>query len=91
MSYKEKNIENVYYSISEAADLLECNKSKVRYYCKLINMRVNVNRHGDRFFTLPQIKEIYRLINLGEFMTNKSVKTSHINREEFKELINRLL
>jgi DNA-binding transcriptional MerR regulator len=66
MAYKEKEIEKLYYSIGEVADMLDVNTSLLRYWEKEFDMlspRKNVK--GDRFFTkedIEKVKLIYHLV-----------------------------
>lgn len=66
MSYKEKEIEKLYYTIGEVAVMLDVNTSLLRYWEKefdVLSPRKNVK--GDRFFTkedIEKVKLIYHLV-----------------------------
>lgn len=66
MAYKEKEIEKLYYSIGEVAEMLDVNTSLLRYWEKefdILAPRKNVK--GDRFFTkedIEKVKLIYHLV-----------------------------
>lgn len=66
MSYKEREIEKLYYSIGEVADMLEVNTSLLRYWEKEFDiLRPKKNAKGDRFFTkgdIENIKLIHHLV-----------------------------
>ncbi len=59
MSYKEKEIEKLYYSIGEVAEMLSVNTSLLRYWEKEFDiLRPKKNAKGDRFFTKADIENI---------------------------------
>ena len=66
MAYKEKDIEKVYWSIGEVAELLNVSPSLLRFWeaeIKLVHPRKN--RKGDRFYSKKDInllKLIYHLV-----------------------------
>ena len=66
MPYKEKEIEKLYYSIGEVAEMLEVNASMLRYWEREFDiLRPKKNAKGDRFFTkgdIEKIKLIYHLV-----------------------------
>ena len=66
MAYKEKEIEKLYYSIGEVADMLGVNTSLLRYWEKEFDiLKPRKNLKGDRFFTkddIGKIKLIYHLV-----------------------------
>jgi DNA-binding transcriptional MerR regulator len=66
MAYKEKEIEKLYYSIGEVADMLSVNTSLLRYWEKEFDiLKPRKNLKGDRFFTkddIGKIKLIYHLV-----------------------------
>jgi DNA-binding transcriptional MerR regulator len=66
MGYKEKEIEKLYYSIGEVAEMLEVNTSLLRYWEKEFEiLKPKKNGKGDRFFTkadIDDIKLIYHLV-----------------------------
>lgn len=66
MAYKEKEIEKLYYSIGEVAQMLDVNTSLLRYWeSEFKEMQVRKDRNGVRLFTKPDIemlKTIYSLV-----------------------------
>ena len=59
MPYKEKEIEKLYYSIGEVAEMLDVNASLLRYWEKEFDiLRPKKNAKGDRFFTKEDIETI---------------------------------
>ncbi len=59
MSYREKEIEKLYYSIGEVAEMLSVNTSLLRYWEKEFDiLRPKKNAKGDRFFTKADIENI---------------------------------
>ncbi|MFN8286327.1 MAG: MerR family transcriptional regulator [Chitinophagales bacterium] len=59
MSYKEKEIEKLYFSIGEVAEMLSVNTSLLRYWEKEFDiLRPKKNAKGDRFFTKADIENI---------------------------------
>lgn len=66
MPYKEQQVEKVYYTIGEVADMLQVNTSLIRYWeknFKIINPRKNSK--GNRMFTqtdVDNLKLIYHLV-----------------------------
>lgn len=66
MAYKEKQIEKLYYSIGEVAEMLNVNASLLRYWEREFDiLKPKKNAKGDRFFTksdIEKIKLIYHLV-----------------------------
>lgn len=66
MPYKEKQIEKLYYSIGEVAEMLNVNTSLLRYWEREFDiLKPKKNAKGDRFFTkndIEKIKLIYHLV-----------------------------
>ena len=59
MAYKEKEIEKLYYSIGEVAEMLNVNASLLRYWEKEFDvLKPKKNTKGDRFFTKEDIEKI---------------------------------
>jgi DNA-binding transcriptional MerR regulator len=59
MAYKEKEIEKLYYSIGEVAEMLKVNASLLRYWEKEFDvLKPKKNAKGDRFFTKEDIEKI---------------------------------
>ncbi|MFN8315561.1 MAG: MerR family transcriptional regulator [Cyclobacteriaceae bacterium] len=66
MAYKEKDIEKLYYSIGEVADMLGVNASLLRYWeSEFPELQVRKDRNGVRLFTkqdIETVKSIYHLV-----------------------------
>lgn len=66
MAWKEKQIEKLYYSIGEVAEMLDINTSMLRYWEKEFDhLKPKKNGKGDRFYTkeeIEKIKVIYHLV-----------------------------
>ena len=59
MALNQNEIEKVYYSIGEVADLLQVNTSLLRYWEKEFDiLRLKKNAKGDRFFTKADIEKV---------------------------------
>ena len=66
MPYKEKEIEKLYYSIGEVAELLNVNTSLVRFWEKEFDIiHPKKNKKGNRMFSkedVQNLKLIYHLV-----------------------------
>jgi len=66
MAWKEKEIEKMYYSIGEVAEMLEVNASLLRYWEGQFDiLKPKKNAKGDRLFTkedIENLKLIYHLV-----------------------------
>src|SRR4051812_34848796 len=66
MPYKEKEIERLYYTIGEVAEMMNVNTSLLRYWEKEFDiLKPKKNAKGDRFFTkedIANIKLIHHLV-----------------------------
>lgn len=66
MAWKEKEIEKLYYSIGEVAEILNVNASLIRYWEGQFDiLKPKKNAKGDRFFTkedIETLKVIYHLV-----------------------------
>jgi len=66
MAWKDKEIEKLYYSIGEVADMLNVNASLLRYWENQFDiLKPKKNGKGDRFFTkedIETLKIIYHLV-----------------------------
>ncbi len=66
MAYREKEIERLYYSIGEVAEMLQVTASQIRYWETEFNiLKPRKNRKGNRLFTkedIQSIKLIYYLL-----------------------------
>jgi DNA-binding transcriptional MerR regulator len=65
MAYKEKEIEKLYYSIGEVAQMLDVNTSLLRYWeSEFKELQVRKDRNGVRLFTKPDIEMIKLIYSL---------------------------
>ena len=66
MPYKEKEIEKLYYTIGEVAQMFNVNTSHIRFWSKEFDViRPATNKKGNRMYTQPDIenfKKIYHLV-----------------------------
>lgn len=66
MPYKEKEIEKIYYTIGEIADMFQVNTSHIRFWSKEFDIiKPSTNRKGNRMFTQSDIdnfRKIYHLV-----------------------------
>ncbi len=87
MPYKEKEIEKLYYSIGEVAQMFGMNTSHIRFWSKEFDViKPATNKKGNRLYTISDIenfKKIYHLVKEKGF-TLKGAKT------ELKESKSRL-
>jgi DNA-binding transcriptional MerR regulator len=78
MPYKEKEIEKLYYSIGEVAQLFNVNTSHIRFWSKEFDViRPATNKKGNRLYTQSDIenfRKIYHLVKEKGF-TLKGAKT----------------
>lgn len=97
MPYKEKEIEKLYYSIGEVAEILSVNTSLVRFWEKefeIINPKKN--KKGNRMFSkndLQNLKLIYHLVKERGYTlqgAETSLKNSRKGALEDLEAIERL-
>lgn len=77
MPYKKPQIEKIFYSISEVADMFNVNTSHIRYWEKEFDsLKPHKNKKGNRLFTkddIEQLKLIYHLVK-EKGMTLKGAK-----------------
>jgi len=81
MPYKEKMVEKLYYSIGEAAEMLEVPVSTVRFWENEFEiLKPMKNKKGNRLFTQQDIKNlriIHRLVKVeGMTLTGAKKKLS---------------
>jgi DNA-binding transcriptional MerR regulator len=78
MPYKEKEIEKLYYTIGEVAQMFNVNTSHIRFWSKEFDViRPATNKKGNRLYTQSDIenfKKIYHLVKEKGF-TLKGAKT----------------
>ncbi len=97
MPYKKPQIEKIYYTIGEVADMFDVNVSHIRYWeQEFDSLKPFKNKKGNRLFTkdnIEQIKLIYHLVK-EKGMTLKGAKQKlKDNKEETldnHELVERL-
>ena len=59
MAWRDKEIEKLYYSIGEVAEMLQVNTSLIRYWEKEFDaLKPKKNSRGDRLFTKDDIEKI---------------------------------
>ncbi len=65
MAYKDKEIEKLYFSIGEVAQMLDVNTSLLRYWeSEFKELQVRKDRNGVRLFTKPDIEMIKLIYSL---------------------------
>ncbi len=78
MPYKEKEIEKLYYTIGEVAQMFKVNTSHIRFWSKEFEViRPATNKKGNRLYTqsdLENFKKIYHLVKEKGF-TLKGAKS----------------
>jgi DNA-binding transcriptional MerR regulator len=59
MAYKEREIEKLYYSIGEVAEMLQVSASQIRYWeTEFAALKPRKDRKGNRLFTQDDIQTI---------------------------------
>lgn len=65
MPYKPKNIERIYYSIGEVADMFHVNTSLIRFWEKEFDIiKPHKNKKGNRLFTQQDIDNFHIIFHL---------------------------
>lgn len=65
MPYKEKEIEKLYYTISEVATMFDVNASLIRFWEKeFVILKPKKNKKGNRLFTKEDIENLKLIYNL---------------------------
>lgn len=97
MAYKEFNIQKLYYSIGEVAEMFEVNTSLIRFWEKEFSIiKPKKNKKGNRLFTpkdIDNFKIIYHLVKEKGFTLEGAKNELKSNKEFLKdkfEVINRL-
>ena len=97
MAYEEERSLKRYYSIAEVAEILEVNKSLIRFWeTRFPQLKPNKNSKGDRRFTgenLKLLREIYFLVKVRGFTiegAGKELQRQKIKREETRETLVRM-
>src|SRR5262245_15180536 len=78
MPYREKEIEKIYYTIGEVAEMFHVNTSHIRFWSNEFDViRPSTNKKGNRLYTqsdIANVKKIYHLVKEKGF-TLKGAKT----------------
>jgi DNA-binding transcriptional MerR regulator len=97
MPYKEKEIEKLYYTIGEVAEMLDVNASLLRYWEKEFDiLKPKKNVKGDRFFTkddIEKIKLIHHLVKDKGYTLDGAksrLKTEFASTEKKLQIIEKL-
>jgi DNA-binding transcriptional MerR regulator len=97
MPYKEKEIEKLYYSISEVADMFDVNASLIRFWEKEFSiLKPKKNKKGNRLFTkddIENLRTIYHLVKERGFTLQGAKDKLKENKSEVvsnAEVIKRL-
>lgn len=65
MAYKEKDINKLYYSIGEVAEMFEANTSMIRFYEKEFDiLQPKLNAKGNRLFRPDDVENLKIIFNL---------------------------
>jgi len=84
MPYKEKEIEKLYYTIGEVAQMFQVNTSHIRFWSKEFDViRPATNKKGNRLFTQSDIenfRKIYHLVKEKGF----TLKGAKVELKEMK-------
>jgi DNA-binding transcriptional MerR regulator len=65
MAYKEREIEKLYYTIGEVADMFQVNASQIRFYENEFDvLQPKKNAKGNRLFRLEDIENLKIIFNL---------------------------
>jgi len=98
MPYKRPQIEKVFYTIGEVAEMFHVNTSLIRYWEKEFDMlNPQKNKKGNRLFTkddIEQVKLIYHLVKERGMTINGARQKLKDNKNETidnHELVERLL
>lgn len=84
--YKEKEIEKLYYSIGEVAEMFNVSASLLRYWEKEFDiLKPKKNKKGNRFFTrkdIENLKVIHLLVKQRGFTLEGAKKKLKENKED---------
>ncbi|HNI55445.1 MAG TPA: MerR family transcriptional regulator [Chitinophagales bacterium] len=81
MPYKEKEIEKVYWSIGEVAEMLDLSFAQIRLWEKEFDVfQLKKNKKGDRYFTKKDIEQL----KLIKFLLKEKKYTIKGAREQLK-------
>jgi len=88
MPYKEKEIEKLYYSIGEVAQIFGVNTSHIRFWSKEFDIiKPATNKKGNRLYTISDIenfKKIYHLVKEKGFTLKGAKVELKENRGKLK-------
>lgn len=97
MPYKKPNIEKVFYSIGEVADMFQVNTSHIRFWENEFDiLKPKKNKKGNRLFTkedIENIKLIYHLVKERGLTLKGAKQKLKDNKEDTldkHELVDRL-
>jgi len=97
MPYKESEIEKLYYSIGEVAEIFDVNTSLVRFWEKEFDiLKPKKNKKGNRLFSqkdLKNLRVIYHLVKERGFTlegARNKMKDNPTEVETTAEVVNRL-
>lgn len=97
MPYKKPNIEKVFYSIGEVADMFQVNTSHIRFWENEFDiLKPQKNKKGNRLFTkedIENIKLIYHLVKERGLTLKGAKQKLKDNKEDTldkHELVDRL-
>ncbi|MEZ5071869.1 MAG: MerR family transcriptional regulator [Bacteroidales bacterium] len=86
MPYREKQVEKLYYSIGEVADMFQVNTSLIRYWEKEFDIiKPKKNKKGNRLFTQKDIDHfhiIYHLVKEKGMTLKGAQKKMRENKED---------
>lgn len=86
MPYKEKEIEKLYYSIGEVAEIFDVSTSLVRYWENEFDiLKPKKNKKGNRLFTKKDIENlhlIYHLVKERGFTLDGAKRKLKQNKED---------
>lgn len=89
MPYKEKEIEKLYYSIGEVADMFGVSKSLIRFWeTEFDILKPRKNQKGNRLFTkkdIDNLKVIYHLVKEKGFTLEGARKKLKETKQEVME------
>ncbi|MEL7588274.1 MAG: MerR family transcriptional regulator [Prolixibacteraceae bacterium] len=98
MPYRKPQIEKVFYTIGEVADMFHLNTSHIRFWENQFEMlKPQKNKKGNRLFTkedIEQVKLIYHLVKERGMTINGARQKLKDNKEDTvknHELVERLL
>ena len=92
MPYKEKEIEKLYYTIGEVAQMFNVNTSHIRFWSKEFEViRPATNKKGNRLYTQSDIenfKKIYHLVKEKGFTLKGAKGELKDSRTRLKNSVN---